>query len=178
MKIVRDKVLFLSFFILLVTACSKQDREVMIANEIKAIDNYAENQKSSAVDVVVNAGATRIVKREGTGNGAVSGDSLYIKYGGYTFNNGPSSLFDTNLDSLSSKLGIEILERGFDLGKCKLAEGQLIKGLELGLTGVKEGEYCYVVFPSNLGFGKSGTGIVPKMTPLIYEVWVTKIKKQ
>lgn len=175
---IKSKIFLCCLILPVAFSCSRSDREVMIANEIKAIDAYAEGQRGTAAEVVIGGGSTRIVKRPGEGDAASYGDSVFFKYAGYTFSNGPSSLFDTNLDSLSSKLGIEIRERNFDYGKCRLAEGELIKGLELGLTGVKGGEYSYIIFPSSLGFGKSRTGIVPKMTPLIYEVWITKIKKQ
>jgi len=157
---------------------TKEDRETMIAMEIRSIDTYVESKRSTAKEVVINSGSTRLVLREGLGEPASSGDSVFFKYAGYTFSNGPSAIFDTNLDSLSSKLGVEIRERGFDLGHSKLGSGELIKGLEYGLTGSKVGEYSYILFPSSLGFGNSRAGTIPKMSPLIYEVWVTNIKKQ
>ncbi len=153
MRTIKNRLTLYVFFILALAGCVKEDRETMIALEIRSIDTYVESKRSTAKEVVINSGATRLVMREGEGETANAGDSVFFKYAGYTFSNGPSAIFDTNLDSLSSKLGVEIRERGFDSGHSKLGTGDLIKGLELGLSGSKVGEYCYILFPSSLGFG-------------------------
>jgi len=168
----------LASLVFVMWGCTKQDRETTIANEIKAIDTYTTSMSASAKAVVINDGSTRIVMKEGTGEPASAGDSVYFKYAAYIFSNGPSTIFDTNLDSLASTLGIEIRNRGFDIGSCIIGQGELIRGLDTGLIGSKTGEYSYVVFPSSLGFGNIKVGIVPKMTSLIYEVWISKIKKR
>ena len=58
------------------------------------------------------------------------------------------------------------------------AEEQLIKGLEIGVKRMHEGEKCKFIIPSHLAFGSSGssTGIVPPFTTVIYEVELLKVQ--
>jgi FKBP-type peptidyl-prolyl cis-trans isomerase FkpA len=56
-------------------------------------------------------------------------------------------------------------------------EGQIIKGLEIGLEKLKKGSKAKIIIPSPLGFGNKGssTGIIPPNTTLIYEVEVIRV---
>jgi FKBP-type peptidyl-prolyl cis-trans isomerase len=53
----------------------------------------------------------------------------------------------------------------------------LQSGLANGLAGVKAGEKCDIVFSAKYGFGNTVVYNVPKLTPLIFEVWVEGIVK-
>ena len=57
-------------------------------------------------------------------------------------------------------------------------EEQLIKGLELGVRRMHEGEKAKFIIPSHLAFGSSGSsiGIVPPFTTVIYEVELLKVQ--
>lgn len=57
-------------------------------------------------------------------------------------------------------------------------EEQLIKGLEIGVRKMHEGEKAKFIIPSHLAFGSSGssTGIVPPFTTVIYEVELLKVQ--
>ena len=56
-------------------------------------------------------------------------------------------------------------------------EMQVIKGIEEALLFMKEGDVALLLIPSWIGFGKNGssTGIVPPMTPTVYEVELNKV---
>lgn len=105
------------------------------------------------------------------------GDSVYLNYAGYTFSDGLGTIFDTNMESLSATIGIDIYNRGINAGKVVVGKGELLKGLELGLLGTKKGEHSYIVFPSTLGYGSDKKGIVPPMSSLIFEIWILNIVK-
>ena len=57
-------------------------------------------------------------------------------------------------------------------------EEQLIKGLEIGVRRLREGEKAKFIIPSHLAFGSTGssTGIVPPFTTVIYEVELLKVQ--
>jgi len=159
-------------------SCSDKTEQKTLDEEIKQIDTYVSSFSSSGKTVVKNGLAVRIILKEGGGDSVENGDSLYFKYAGYIFSNGLGTIFDTNLDSLSSKFGIDVYNRGFDAGHVVLKRGELLDGLVKGLTGAKEGEYSYVVFPSSLGFGNVKVGVVPAMSPLIFEIWIKNVVKK
>lgn len=164
-------------FINLFTSCAKQDREIIIAQQIKDIETFAMSAANSSKRLVLNNGSTRLVISEGAGDTLAVGDSVVFDYAGYIFQSGLGTLFDTNVESISDVLGINIYNRGFDCGESIVGRGKLIKGLDLGFIGAKIGEQSYIVFPANLGFDNTNIGLVPKMSALIYEVWIKEIKK-
>ena len=58
------------------------------------------------------------------------------------------------------------------------AEDQLIKGLEIGVKRMHEGEKAKFIIPSHLAYGNAGSanGIVPPFTTIIYEVELIKVQ--
>ncbi len=55
--------------------------------------------------------------------------------------------------------------------------GQVIKGLEIALNGMVEGEKSKIIIPSQLAFGDEGssTQVIPPFTSVIYELEIVKI---
>ncbi|MBN2667978.1 MAG: FKBP-type peptidyl-prolyl cis-trans isomerase [Bacteroidales bacterium] len=58
-------------------------------------------------------------------------------------------------------------------------EWQVIKGIELVVAGMKEGEKSIVILPSELAFGSGGNsnGVIPPFSTLIYEIELTQIRR-
>lgn len=56
---------------------------------------------------------------------------------------------------------------------------QIIRGLELGIEGLREGAEAKIIIPSHLAFGKLGStsGIVPPYEPLMYNVKIISVKQ-
>ncbi len=76
-------------------------------------------------------------------------------------------LFDgTALDTLTTLQ--------FDFGR----PGQLIGGFQYGLSLMREGEHARIYLPSSLAFGEKGssTGIVPRNTPVYFDVVVKMLE--
>lgn len=174
---------FINFLLPLITAtltavsCSDKDEQTALESEIKKIDTYVEYLSKSGKSVIISGGASRIIQEDGGEIVVEKGDSVYFDYAGYIFSNGLGTIFDTNMESLSSKIGFDIYNRGINEGKVVVGKGELLKGLELGLLGTKKGEHSYVVFPSSLGYGNERKGMVPPMSPLIFEIWILNIVK-
>ena len=161
------------FALLAMVSCTKEDRNNTIVNQEESIDRYI----SSLTDVRVarNGGSNRIVYTEGSGSEtAAAGDSIKFYYAGYIFSNGKGQLFATNNQQVASERGFP-LEEG--IKKCILSKGNLVAGLAEGLIGVKAGEKCDVVFSAKYGYDNTVVYNVPKMSPLIFEVWVEEIVK-
>lgn len=57
--------------------------------------------------------------------------------------------------------------------------GQLIPGLQYGLSFLKSGERALICMPSELAFGEEGsrTGIIPAKTPIYFDINVLEVKK-
>ena len=95
----------------------------------------------------------------GTGEQAVSGDTVKVHYTG-TLEDGTK--FDSSVDR-----GVP-----FDF---KLGAGMVIKGWDEGVAGMKVGGKRKLVIPPDLAYGPSGKGPIPPNSTLIFEVELLSI---
>ena len=157
----------------LALSCTKEDRNNTIVNQEESIDRYISSL--DGVRVIRNGGSNRIVYTEGTGADSLAvGDSVKFYYAGYVFSHGKGSLFATNNPQIAQEKDFPL---SGDLEERILNGGNFISGLANGLAGVKAGEKCDIVFSAKYGFGNTVVYNVPKLTPLIFEVWVEGIVK-
>ncbi len=95
----------------------------------------------------------------GTGAEATAGQRVSVHYTGWLFNDGKQgSKFDSSKD------------RGqpFQFG---LGAGQVIKGWDEGVQGMKVGGTRRLVIPAALGYGARGAGgVIPPNATLLFEV--------
>lgn len=97
---------------------------------------------------------------EGEGEVSKAGDNLTVHYTG-TLEDG--SKFDSSVDRGSPFV--------FTLGI-----GQVIKGWEEGMAGMKVGEKRKIIVPAEMGYGERGVpGLIPANATLIFEVELLKI---
>lgn len=167
------RVIAILAIVFLASACAKEDRNNRIVDQEESIDRYITSLEG--VRIARNGGSNRIVYIEGTGKDSLAaGDSIKFYYAGYMFANGKGSLFATNNPQIAQEMDFP-LSGGIE--KRVLDKSDLISGLADGLTGAKEGEKCDIVFSAKYGFGNSVVYNVPKLTPLIFEVWIEGIVK-
>ncbi|PKO96502.1 MAG: hypothetical protein CVU12_05010 [Bacteroidetes bacterium HGW-Bacteroidetes-7] len=167
---------FVFSVISLMLSCTKDDRENNMLQQETSIESYVKTFSEQRVQVYDKV--WRVVMVEGTESvEAQKGDSVFFDYAAYIFNSGKGFLFSTNKRSIAEDAKMTQDVSLFNKWKVRLGNGELISGLDEGLEGVKRGERCYVVFSSRKGFGSVQIGLVPKMSPLIYEVWITDVKK-
>ena len=99
--------------------------------------------------------------RAGNGKGIDRGSEITIAYKGY-FVNG------LEFDNILGKTAFT-----FTYG----SQGQVIKGLEVAIKAMIEGQKSKIIIPSHLAFGEAGstTLIVPPFTTVIYDLEVVKV---
>jgi peptidylprolyl isomerase len=102
------------------------------------------------------------VLKQGDGKRLSYGDELTLGFEGYFLNN---ELFDSAVDSATFMY--------FPYGK----SDQVIRGLEIALSGMGVGDEKEVWIPSHLAFGVKGSGhnIVPPSTPVKYTLQIVDV---
>jgi FKBP-type peptidyl-prolyl cis-trans isomerase FkpA len=97
----------------------------------------------------------------GTGNAAKSGDSVQVHYTGWLTD---GTKFDSSHDRRSPF--------GFTLGA-----GNVIKGWDEGVAGMKVGGKRKLQIPPALGYGARGAGgVIPPNAQLVFEVELLAIR--
>ena len=98
----------------------------------------------------------------GSGKGIEKGDHISINYKGYFVSR-------LEFDNTYKRNAFT-----FTYG----TPGQVIKGLDIAISGMKKGEKSKIIIPSQLAFGEKGstTLIVPAFSTVIYELEIVNVK--
>lgn len=159
------KIIWIGLLILIVLAgflfLNKSDKKVSdnasmpaVKQENTKLDTNMNNSTQSAKLVIEDT-------KLGTGTEVKSGDTVVMHYKG-TLTDGTKfdSSYDRN-EPFSTQIGV----------------GQVIKGWDLGIPGMKIGGKRKLTIPSDLGYGSTGTGgVIPPNATLIFEVELIDIK--
>ncbi len=154
MEINKDGKVFIGFVIVLILAI------VGVAYQVTKKPSTVDTNKPMTITTADGLQMTDEVV--GTGVEAVAGKKVSVHYTG-TLTDGKK--FDSSLD------------RGqpftFDLGA-----GQVIKGWDEGVAGMKVGGKRKLVIPATLGYGarEVGNGLIPANSTLIFEVQLLDVK--
>ncbi len=171
------KRLYPILLILLLCSCSQQDREITIIEQEAAIDKFI-SSKFADKEVVRQNGANRIIIENGISSQTLNyGDSLSFYYSGFIFSSSGGSLFSTNVEEVAKQASLTLTNQNFSPENLLFKEYVFTKGLTNGLLGMKEKEHSVIIFSAKYGFNNTRVYNVPKLSPLMYEVWVEKIKK-
>ena len=117
------------------------------------------NNSTSAVQTSDIQGMKVEILTQGSGTGAKVGDSVTVNYVG-TLQNGTK--FDSSIDRNAPFT--------FVVGK-----GNVIKGWDLGVVGMKVGEKRRLTIPPELAYGKTGFLTIPANATLTFEIQLLKI---
>lgn len=101
---------------------------------------------------------------EGTGNEAVSGKKVAVYYKGWLTN---GSIFDQSRPGEDGQLQPFV----FTLGA-----GQVIRGWEQGVAGMKVGGTRRLIIPPSVGYGAQAQGNIPANSVLIFDVQLLAIQ--
>ncbi|HNW71460.1 MAG TPA: FKBP-type peptidyl-prolyl cis-trans isomerase [Candidatus Paceibacterota bacterium] len=132
------------------------------SNSTKQVgDEQNINMNNSQVE-----GVKVTVLQEGTGDVVKSGDTVAVNYTG-KFTDGTA--FDSNIDPKFEHVQPFVFTVG---------AGQVIKGWDVGVEGMKIGEKRSLEIAPEFAYGENGAGeIIPPNTTLIFEVELLSIKK-
>jgi FKBP-type peptidyl-prolyl cis-trans isomerase FkpA len=123
------------------SACNRPTEAVDSANSVAAMQS---------TDLVV-----------GTGVVAESGKRVTVHYTGW--------LYDAKAPGQRGEQFDSSVTRGkpfsFELG-----DGQVIKGWDQGVVGMKIGGYRNLIIPSDLAYGRSGRGPIPPAATLVFDI--------
>lgn len=130
-----------------------------LKDKFNFMDNGQTNSQNQSAGRRIQEVKIEILK-EGTGEGAKSGDRVSVNYVGMLTD---GKKFDSSYDRNQPFV--------FTLGA-----GQVIKGWDQGLLGMKVGEKRKLTIQPEFAYGKSGAGnIIPPDSVLIFEVELLKI---
>ena len=137
-------------------------------SDIITVDPHAKDQMTALRQALIDGstGDDRITKlivqdvRVGTGREARAGDTVAINYIA-TQKDGPE--FD-NTYKKNAPLSF------------KVGAGEVIKGLEEGIVGMKEGGKRILVVPSELGYGNTPVNTLPAHATLIFAIEIVSIE--
>ncbi len=137
-----------------VTACA------LVAGLLGA-DDKKEGKVEEPKIVKTESGLQYIDLKEGTGERARSGDTVEVHYTGWLKD---GKKFDSSVDR----------GRPFSF---RLGAGQVIKGWDEGVAGMRVGGKRKLIIPPDLAYGKRGAGgVIPPDAELTFEVELLKIK--
>jgi FKBP-type peptidyl-prolyl cis-trans isomerase len=123
-------------------------------------------QKEKVVEKEIEVGGKKVILKyvdlvEGKGKEVKKGDTLSVHYTGWLKD---GKKFDSSVD------------RGqpFDV---QIGVGDVIKGWDEGIPGMKEGGKRKLMIPPELAYGAKGAGnVIPANAELTFEVEVLKVK--
>lgn len=180
-------------------SCSKTDEQLNETAQESSIDTYMNNYVTTEntkrekeiedgketdyypefLEMELKGGARVILleaSKEGSALFLERGDSVSFYFAAYLFSNGPSTLFATN-DAGVAEDALVLDDMEFGAKKKLYDSDNLIRGLYDGLEGASEGDQLMIVFSSKYGYGNSSVTSVPKLSPLLYLVYIDKIIK-
>ncbi len=117
---------------------------------------------SNNVAVANPAALTKTDTTVGTGAEAVTGKTVTVTYTGWLYSTTATGNKGNKFDSGTFS---------FTVGS-----GQVIKGFDQGVTGMKVGGKRTVLIPSSLGYGASGSGSIPPNAGLVFDIELTAVK--
>ena len=102
----------------------------------------------------------------GTGADALTGATLTMNYTGWLYDASKSDQKGLQFDSSIGKTAFS-----FTLGR-----GQVIKGWDQGIPGMRAGGRRRLVIPPSLAYGGTRTGLIPPNSTLVFEVELLSIQ--
>jgi FKBP-type peptidyl-prolyl cis-trans isomerase FkpA len=118
------------------------------------------SKDTAGKEVVTSTGLKYVEQKIGTGAEAKAGDVVEVHYTGWLLD---GTKFDSSHDR----------NRPF---RFKLGAGQVIKGCDQGVAGMKAGGKRKLTIPPDLGYGRQGAGeLIPPGATLVFEVELLNI---
>ncbi len=135
----------------------QNDEAAASEQEAAAREQYLKDNNITAKPSAT--GLYRIITQEGNGKKVAKGNTVSVHYTGRLLD---GTKFDSSLDR-NEPISLQV------------GAGQVIKGWEEGLEGLKEGTKATLIIPSDLAYGQ-GNGPIPPFSTLVFDVEVVSVK--
>jgi FKBP-type peptidyl-prolyl cis-trans isomerase FkpA len=170
------KIPMIRYFLLLVLpimffSCKDDDSDLLKQKEMRLLQQYLE--KENLVLEPMESGLYFMSNGDGNGLKPSRNDWVIIRYTARLIND---RIFDTTDELLAVQSNIFVSsviygDRRLDMATLR------VKGIHEGLQLMKEGEKAFMILPSHLAYGSSGSGIVPPYSTIIYDIELVKVIK-
>ena len=185
------KTILLICFCMASASCMKEKREALYNSQESKIDQYISNNmyvkttegeeaRTDTLRVVYNGGTSRLVTTEGVGEELKANGTVSFYYAGYSFsgNKNYSYMFSTNHEQTATAARWELTDAQYNVYTLNMKDADIIDGLRHGLTGVRSGEVCQILFSGKYAYGKKPLGIVSANSALLFEIWVEGVSNE
>jgi len=144
---------------------NSSDNSLIKAGESAAVTTPTSGPLATEPTVPLGSGPTptKLESKDlivGTGAEATTGSTVYVNYVGGFWKTG--KVFDASWKRHEPFM--------FTLG-----EGQVIKGWDEGVVGMKVGGRRVLTIPSNLAYGSKGNALIPPNSPLTFVIDLLKV---
>jgi FKBP-type peptidyl-prolyl cis-trans isomerase len=134
----------------------------LLAAAAFAVALHADHKPDPKVKIVTNDSGLKYQDlKVGTGDAAKKGDKVEVHYTGWLSKDGTK--FDSSVDRKETF--------SFELGA-----GEVIKGWDEGVAGMKPGGKRKLIIPAKLAYGEKGRGKIPGNAELVFDVELIKVK--
>jgi FKBP-type peptidyl-prolyl cis-trans isomerase len=138
----------------------KMNKKATSSAEADIVAKETKLTKNKGEMIMTKSGLQYQVLTVGSGTEAKSGDNVSVHYTGWLID---GTKFDSSVDR----------NQPFDF---TVGVGQVIKGWDEGVTGMKVGEERMLIIPPELGYGTRGAGgVIPPNATLKFKVELLKI---
>ena len=130
-----------------------------------------EESQSAAVPATAVAQAPAIALQKidtevGTGKEATAGATAVVNYTGWLYEPNSPEQHGTQFDSSKGRAPFSFVVDG----------GQVIKGWDVGVQGMKVGGKRTIIVPAEMGYGSNGIGPIPPNSNLIFDVELLEVR--
>lgn len=172
---------YLVLLSILFASCSKTELESLYSQQDKNIESIVKSLAPESSDASVDyfGGSVRVTVTHGEGEALEDDGTVSFFYTAHIINSSSLSagnMFATNRKESAESAQWTVSDTSlFKVSTVNLSQDALVKGLKKGITGVKNGDECYILFNGKYGFGKHTTGTVPGNSALAYHLWITDV---
>jgi FKBP-type peptidyl-prolyl cis-trans isomerase FkpA len=144
---------------------------ITLAAAIGCEQDSQDQPVSSEESTVAQSNITELIKTDekvGTGNEAVSGRQVTVHYTGWLYDNAKPDHKGSKFDSSRDR------NEPFPF---RLGAGEVIRGWDDGVAGMKVGGRRTLTIPPGLGYGSRGAGgVIPPNATLLFDVELLDVR--
>ena len=141
------------------------------AEEAMRLEAY---MKDNRITAKPNAdGIYTIATTAGRGATVATGKTVVLNYTG-SFLDG--KVFDTSLEDVAKEHDVFNAMRTYEPLSFLIGSGQMIPGIELGVTGLRVGTKARLIIPSNMAYGGRPDPTIPAFSTLVFDVEILEVK--